>query len=725
MNLASLQARWRGSAVVGIPIAIGVALAIAAITRIPQATPRAATVTPRAPLARATSASQCASCHPRQSAEWRRSVMAHSVKSPLFQALEILIEEQAGRSFDCPHGAGILRDADPATACREPNSGLAITGAGGPRWCINCHAPGDSLQRAVPPWDGFTAQTSARAPLRDLLPEEAMEGISCVVCHQVSGPVAPGHERVGRYEGNPAWRSFVTGQRFSMRPEDGEGRFGIANSGFGLDPAALLRASPAEVIPGSAHGRPSDETRAYLRSSEFCGSCHDVRLFGTDVLGVADGEHFKRLRNAYSEWREWASGVRARGGEPASCQDCHMSVYPGVCVADEAPAAEATSAPRAPAVTVATTELADDACPPGTRFSPRPPGSYALGRAAVGSPLTPTTSHYFSGVDIPLDIDLSSGYSDDHSLDGAGLPLGAQQRRDLLLARALRLSVGVVEVGAGGLVVPLTIENVGAGHRIPAGFSQEREIWVHLRVTDGAGRLVYEVGRVDRADQDLPDKRFLRIGSRDDRVDRAGQPLGLFGADVADGPDAPRWSPDPGRGGTEFRGRGLINFQNGFLRCVRCIGVIDGAGRCQPGPGQRGHRAARYEDGDYDLDTGVCESNLRGREALFEVYFPVGALDASRGVVKGPDAIIDTRSLAPGVPVRYRYELPRVGHAGPYVIEARLLFRAFPPYLVRAFADYEAYAAARGRRPSGPLVSHDMLARLEIVELAAARVETR
>ena len=45
-----------------------------------------------------------------------------------------------------------------------------------------------------------------------------------------------------------------------------------------------------------------------------------------------------------------------------------------------------------------------------------------------------------------------------------------------------------------------------------------------------------------------------------------------------------------------------------------------------------------------------------------------GALDASRGAVRGPDAIIDTRSLPPGVPVRYVYQLDAAGHPGPLTI---------------------------------------------------------
>src|SRR5205823_1967665 len=146
---------------------------------------------------------------------------------------------------------------------------------------------------------------------------------------------------------------------------------------------------------------------------------------------------------------------------------------------------------------------------------------------------------------------------------------------------------------------------------------------------------------------------------------------------------------------------GLINLQNGFLRCVRCIGIVDADGRCQAGQGQGRTRADRYADGDYDADTGECRSNLRGGEELFETYFPIGALDADRGVAKGPDAIIDTRSAPPGVPLTYTYAIDARGHEPPFRVEAALRFRSFPPYLVRAFAAYEARKSAAGERPSG------------------------
>jgi hypothetical protein len=111
--------------------------------------------------------------------------------------------------------------------------------------------------------------------------------------------------------------------------------------------------------------------------------------------------------------------------------------------------------------------------------------------------------------------------------------------------------------------------------------------------------------------------------------------------------------------------------------------------------------------------------------ALFETYFPVGALDAGRGLVKGPDAIIDTRSVPPRVPIRYTYDLPTGGRRGPFTVVARLLFRAFPPFLVKGFAAYEREQTLRGLRPNGPLVSEEMLGRLEVVEIARAEDEVR
>ncbi len=672
---------------------------------------------PVRPLARAR-ASDCAPCHAREVSEWERSVMAHAAKSPLFGALESVVEEQNGRDARCPNGAGALRKRG-SDVCTDPKSGLVTTGSGGEHWCVSCHAPTEAQKPTVPPWSA-SSSGRGRAPVVDLLSEEALEGISCAGCHETTGPVAI-HGTTSRYEGNPTWTSTATGAVFLSRPEDGEGRPGIANSGYAIDPASFLGASLGDGKAGDpvVHKRSSGSALAYRRSSEFCGSCHDVRLFGTDAIGKDRGEHFKRLRNGYSEWRAWADREAASGRKAATCQDCHMSVFPGVCL----PGIPSSAAEK------------NDACPTGTHFSARAPGEYAQGLVASGSSKPERIfSHFFTSVDVPLTRSFPETYADERGTDARGTPLGLRARRDLLLSRTFRFELGTAKRAGSVLEIPILLENVGAGHRVPAGFSQEREVWVELRVLDGRGALVYEVGRIDDPRADLPDKRFVRVTVRDQvgqgrlggrfsfgsGEDPEGRPLGVFGADVVDGPDAPAWSPNPRFGGTSFRGKGLINLQNGFLRCVKCIGFIDGKGKCQAGAGQGRTRADRYDDAPYDPDTGECRSNLSGGEELFETYFPLGALDADRGVLKAPDAIVDTRSAPPGVPIDYTYLVDAKGHEGPFRIEARLRFRSFPPFLIRAFAAYEAEHAARGERPSGPQVTLAMFDRIDVTDLAHA-----
>jgi hypothetical protein len=681
--------RQRLSPRTAIPMVVG--LVVAACVAVASGAKRGAPAPPHIGDARlhGTTAADCAPCHAREVAEWSRSAMAYAAKSPMFGALESAVEELVGRDARCPGGAGILRPAG-ADACVDERSGVVETGAGGERWCVSCHAPGDNAgTSAVPQW---SASASSRAPLRDILPATSLEGISCVSCHSTVGPVeSHATHRPGTYEGNATWVSTRTGALFGSRPEDREGRRGIANSGYLLDTRAFARPGGAELV----HGPTAD--RSYLASSEFCGACHDVRLFGTDSLAAAKGEHFKRLRNAYSEWRTWADSEKGAGRAAATCVDCHMSRYPGRCVDGGS---------------------GDADCPTGSHFVSEKPGSFATGFVAPSSAApTRLRSHAFTSVDLPLSDAFPEGYLDDTTLDEDGTPLGLRARRDTLLRHAFRFGVGAARRAGDALEVPIELENVGAGHRAPAGFSQEREVWVELSVTDARGRTVYQVGKLASDSDDLHDKTFLRVDTDDHSTDSRGRPLGVFGADVADGPDVPRWSPNPTLGGARFRGRGLVNLQNGFLRCVRCIGAIAADGSCTGG---KGSRAGRFEDGGYDIDTGECRSNLDASHSFLETYFPIGGLDASRGLTKAPDAILDTRSAPPGVPLEYTYTLDARGFAPPFTVDARLRFRAFPPYLVRAFAAYEAERAREGERPSGAQVNERMLRRIDIVDLASA-----
>ena len=627
--------------------------------------------------------------------------MSFSARSPLYGALESLIEEQFARSDSCPNGAGVLRTAG-ADACFDDRTRGELTGAGGEGWCINCHSPGSNLDGKPASWSAL-GSSSARRPAIDLLSNSGKEGISCIACHTTVRGVDAHTRAISRrqYEGNSVWRSFISGQEFSFRPEEFSGRTGIANSGYLEDPQAFFRnVLPTHPSPGDpiVHQRSTEAAHDYRATSEFCGACHDVRLFGTDVIGKERGEHFKRLRNAYSEWKTWADGEERAGRTPATCQGCHMSLFPGTCEPGGSKGNDH-----------------DGDCPSGTHFV-----SHAAGEMASDAK-SPIFSHYFTSVDFPLSRAFGDARIDDPGVDSSGLPVGLRARQRMLLKAAFRFSLGEASRAGNRIEIPITIENSGAGHRVPAGFSQEREIWIELEVTDARGNTVYEVGKVASAKDDLHDKIFARVNTSDANRDFSGRPLGVFGADVVDGPDVPRWSPNPALGGTRFLGKGLVNFQNGFLRCVRCIGEIDASGECKAIGDQGRTRADRFDDGAYDPDTGECRSNLSGGHELFETYFPVGSLDAERGLLKAPDAIIDTRSAPPNVPITYTYDLDAGAHSPPYDVRATLHFRAFPPYLIKAFADYERDRAARGERPDGAQVDESMLERLEVVDIAEGR----
>ncbi|MBV1859909.1 MAG: hypothetical protein KUG77_15970, partial [Nannocystaceae bacterium] len=238
--------------------------------RLEDGAARSGTLRPtRALSAERTRPSDCATCHPRQTLEWRRSIMGQSARSPLFQALEILIEEQVGRNNDCKHGAGVLRFADVDTTCKVPGTGRSITGAGGEGWCINCHSPQTNLGDQVAPWDGTSPASKRRRPLASMLEDNQLEGIDCAFCHQVQRGVNASDVEEGRYSGNDSWRSFLADRTFSMRPE-APGDHGIANSGYMLDSEAFVGHVGDNGMP---HATTPDDVREYRKSSEFCGSC--------------------------------------------------------------------------------------------------------------------------------------------------------------------------------------------------------------------------------------------------------------------------------------------------------------------------------------------------------------------------------------------------------------------------------------------------------------------
>jgi hypothetical protein len=463
----------------------------------------------------------CAGCHPRQYREWQGSMMAYAAVSPVANALEA-----AGNRL--LHGA------------------FAADGTS-PLFCQKCHSPASAALGEFP---SFAA--SGGRPSRDFAGTAGIHGVSCDVCHQAAHA-----DLAGSLSGD-----------------------GIANAAFVMQTGSLKFGPFTDPMRNPTHDATGS---SYVRSSEFCGACHDVRIIGNDTLTA---EPFRRLENLFTEWREGPYATTANPyGQVVTCQDCHMSAYPYAR-----------------------------------------PGTYFTDAVAVvpGAPARQVSSHYFTGVDVAL-VDFPG--QDDAGLDAHGLPASQRQRREDLLRAActLRLELPAAAQAAGMLPVTVAVTNTGAGHNVPSGFSQERQMWIELTVTDADGASIYRSGYlVDSAHPETGEAAPDGNLDDEDLDDWVGEmdPATLE-ADIVPGPDRDR------RPQAEL---GLVSFHNRFLRA--------GAG---------------------------------GTE---EVLAPFLAT-----------AMDNTGAIPPLATARARYDVPVPADAhGPLRVSARLRFRAFPPRFLRALA---------------------------------------
>ncbi|MBI4605111.1 MAG: hypothetical protein HY721_24370 [Planctomycetes bacterium] len=108
------------------------------------------------------------------------------------------------------------------------------------------------------------------------------------------------------------------------------------------------------------------------------------------------------------------------------------------------------------------------------------------GQAAVDGPYRDTLHrHNFPGVTIPLVPFPNRGYQ-------------TEQVQALLRTAARMVVIVPPAARAGGeLLVTVRVKNSGAGHNIPTGLANERQMWIEVAVTDGEGRPVFRSGHLD------------------------------------------------------------------------------------------------------------------------------------------------------------------------------------------------------------------------------------
>ncbi len=185
------------------------------------------------------------------------------------------------------------------------------------------------------------------------------------------------------------------------------------------------------------------------------------------------------------------------GGEVVTCQDCHMSNFPAT-----------------PLVSYSVSPPADPYDNPGVAdaslLSPVPIADknslYSLDKAAIeGSqtdtqtplPIRRVSTHFMSGVDLPLvrfpgqNVQIARR----QELVDSGFKIVVDDPRNLT-------SPGNPIQAGDKIRVDIVIENVGVGHRYPAGFSHERQNWVQMYVTEREA--LQDLGNIDPFDVAAP-----------------------------------------------------------------------------------------------------------------------------------------------------------------------------------------------------------------------------
>jgi hypothetical protein len=351
----------------------------------------------------------CASCHGgynpavEPAHNFRGTMMAQAARDPLFFACMAIAEQDAPGSGDL---------------------------------CLRCHTPFGWLSGRSQPTSGAGLIALDR------------DGVSCDFCHSAVNPIY--QAGVSPPEDEPILNGLLPAHLPANH----------ANGQYVVDPQTRRRGPFADAVAPHAFLE-----SPFHRSSEFCGTCHDVsnpvfnRVSGPDYApGPLDQKatsflstDLLPLERTYSEWKNSAypGGVYApefAGNKPdgivSTCQDCHMRDVSGTGCNDP------------------------------------------------GAPTRP---------DLPLH-DMTGGNTwlpsiiaalDPGETDAAALSAGAA-RATAMLQKAATVAVNVVPE-ASWFRAQVTVTN-RTGHKLPTGYPEGRRMWLHVIARDDQNAVVYESG---------------------------------------------------------------------------------------------------------------------------------------------------------------------------------------------------------------------------------------
>ncbi|WMW21969.1 multiheme c-type cytochrome [Methanolobus mangrovi] len=226
-------------------------------------------------------------------------------------------------------------------------------------------------------------------------------------------------------------------------PIDGSEMSDISKLGVQCDFCHVVSGSdgtgnaPFTVTPGDTKWGPFDDSKSAYHESEYLELYTQSEYCGMchQVIHPVNG---LVIDDTYSSWKE-----SQYGEDNIVCQDCHMTE--GI-----------------------------------TEFEANP------GRAGSGAPKRDHISSH----------DIVGG--------NAFIPVmfGAENIADMAVERlqkATTMEVTTPEIASAGdkVTIKATITNSGAGHNIPTGVSEIRQVWLEVNVTDATGNVIYSAGTLD------------------------------------------------------------------------------------------------------------------------------------------------------------------------------------------------------------------------------------
>lgn len=256
-------------------------------------------------------------------------------------------------------------------------------------FCTGCHAP-----------VGTELGEKGHTPVADRS-ELSKEGITCSYCH-------------------------------SAIEHDGP----IGNNNLLTDPEGPLQ---GPFQSSGTEGHLSSES-SFIKSPEFCGSCHDVFSFPS-----------LRIEEAFTEYKESPAAQ-----EGVRCQDCHMGPTPGKMV----------ERPRGPSA-------AGD------------PGVY---------PDREQASHFFVGPDYSMVTNWP--FQGDAEANEKAFTESIE-RTQTLLENAIEIGFVNLRTIDDELQIEVNLNVLVSGHGFPTGFTSERQAWIAVTVTGEDGQTVYQSGDFD------------------------------------------------------------------------------------------------------------------------------------------------------------------------------------------------------------------------------------